>query len=75
MERFSDYMVKDVKKGDCYRADHLIKGHIEKMLTDKKLAADKKSAIMDILARVPPSSLNPFPQPWESCWPIAAGRL
>ncbi|CAF4257062.1 unnamed protein product, partial [Didymodactylos carnosus] len=28
VERFSDYMVKDVKTGECYRADHLIEGEI-----------------------------------------------
>ena len=26
MDRFTDYMVKDVKTGECYRADHLLKG-------------------------------------------------
>ena len=26
MERFADFMVKDVKTGECYRADHLIEG-------------------------------------------------
>lgn len=27
VDRFADYMVKDVKTGDCYRADHLLEGH------------------------------------------------
>lgn len=26
MEKFADYMVKDVKNGECFRADHLLKG-------------------------------------------------
>lgn len=26
VDRFTDYMVKDVKTGECYRADHLLKG-------------------------------------------------
>ena len=26
VDRFADYMVKDVKTGDCYRADHLLEG-------------------------------------------------
>ena len=26
MERFADFMVKDVKTGECFRADHLIEG-------------------------------------------------
>ena len=25
-ERFADYMVKDLKSGECFRADHLIEG-------------------------------------------------
>ena len=43
--RFSDFMVKDVKTGECYRADHLIEAHLEKLLTDKKLTAEKKEDI------------------------------
>lgn len=26
VDRFADYMVKDVKTGECFRADHLVKG-------------------------------------------------
>lgn len=26
MDKFADYMVKDAKTGECYRADHLLKG-------------------------------------------------
>ena len=26
MERFADFMVKDEKTGECFRADHLIEG-------------------------------------------------
>lgn len=32
VDRFSDWMVKDLKTGECFRADHLIKNHIEKLL-------------------------------------------
>lgn len=32
VERFIDWMVKDVVKGDCFRADHLIKNHAEALL-------------------------------------------
>ena len=28
VDRFADFMVKDVKTGDCYRADHLLEGHL-----------------------------------------------
>lgn len=36
VERFADLMVKDVKSGDCFRLDHLIKSHLEKVISDKK---------------------------------------
>ena len=26
VDRFQDYMVKDLKNGECFRADHLIEG-------------------------------------------------
>jgi len=26
VERFADFMVKDAKTGECFRADHLIEG-------------------------------------------------
>ena len=28
VDRFTDVMVRDVKTGDCYRADHLLEGQI-----------------------------------------------
>lgn len=40
--RFTDFMVKDVKTGECFRADHLIEAHLEKKLTDKKLSAEHR---------------------------------
>jgi glycyl-tRNA synthetase len=52
VERFADYMVKDVKTGDCFRADHLIEGHFEKMLSDKKLPEAIKSEIKSILPKI-----------------------
>lgn len=43
VERFTDFMVTDTKTGDCHRADHLLKGHLEALLEDKKapLPSDK----------------------------------
>lgn len=26
VDKFADFMVKDVKNGECFRADHLLKG-------------------------------------------------
>ncbi|XP_005092204.1 glycine--tRNA ligase [Aplysia californica] len=52
VERFQDYMVKDLKTGDCYRADHLIEATFEKMLDDKKTADETKEAIRALLPTI-----------------------
>lgn len=49
VERFADYMVKDIKSGECFRADHLIEAHFEKMLADKKVKDDLKKEVRAIL--------------------------
>jgi len=41
-DRFTDVMVRDEKTGDCYRADHLLEGHLEKLLLNKKISAELK---------------------------------
>ena len=43
VERFTDFMVTDTKTGDCHRADHLLKAHLEALVEDKKapLPSDK----------------------------------
>lgn len=33
---FTDFMVKDVKTGECYRADHLLEAALEAFMEDKK---------------------------------------
>ncbi len=33
VDKFADLMVKDVKNGECFRLDHLIKAHLEKVCT------------------------------------------
>ena len=51
VERFTDFMVTDVKTGDCHRADHLLKGHLEALLEDKKapLQSDKLQVLTPLL--------------------------
>uniref|UniRef100_A0AC35TIX2 Glycine--tRNA ligase n=1 Tax=Rhabditophanes sp. KR3021 TaxID=114890 RepID=A0AC35TIX2_9BILA len=49
VERFIDWMVRDVKTGECFRADHLIKNSIEKLKTDKKTSAQTKEEFEKIL--------------------------
>ena len=43
VERFTDFMVTDLKTGECYRADHLLEAILEGLLEDKKapLPADQ----------------------------------
>jgi len=52
VERFADYMVKDTKTGECFRADHLIEAHLEKMLSDKKVPEATKSEIQSLLPKI-----------------------
>ncbi|VDO28928.1 unnamed protein product, partial [Haemonchus placei] len=52
VDRFADWMVKDVKNGECFRADHLIKNAAEKLIGDKKTDEATKSALQDVLARL-----------------------
>ncbi|KAM9331674.1 glycine--tRNA ligase-like [Pholidichthys leucotaenia] len=42
VDKFADYMVKDVKTGECFRADHLLKAHLKKLMSDEKCSAKKK---------------------------------
>ncbi|MFH4973563.1 hypothetical protein AB6A40_000272 [Gnathostoma spinigerum] len=52
VDRFSDWMVKDVKTGECFRADHLIKNQAEKIMKDKHTTDETKEALKDVLARL-----------------------
>lgn len=38
-------MFQDVKTGECFRLDHLIKQHFEKKVLDKKITEEEKEAI------------------------------
>ncbi|CAL1543894.1 unnamed protein product [Lymnaea stagnalis] len=49
VDRFQDYMVKDLKTGECFRADHLIEATFEKMLEDKKIPDETKAEIRRLL--------------------------
>ncbi|XP_033639760.1 glycine--tRNA ligase-like [Asterias rubens] len=50
IERFADFMVKDLKTGECFRADHLLKAHLEKLIQDKKTTADQRSEYTTVLS-------------------------
>ncbi|KAK7070591.1 hypothetical protein SK128_018439 [Halocaridina rubra] len=53
VDKFADYMVKDVKTGECFRLDHLIKQHFEKRMAEKdtpqaeKELMDRKITLLD----------------------------
>lgn len=45
-------MVKDVSTGECFRLDHLIKAHLEKLAADKKIPEATRDECQDIIVRV-----------------------
>ncbi|KAJ8946487.1 hypothetical protein NQ314_008881 [Rhamnusium bicolor] len=52
VDRFADLMVKDVKTGECFRLDHLIKAHLEKIAADKKTTQETKDECQDIVVKL-----------------------
>ena len=52
VDKFADLMVKDVKNGECFRLDHLIKAHLEKIKMDKKTDEATKAKIDDIVVKL-----------------------
>lgn len=45
-------MVKDIKTGECFRLDHLIKAQLEKLCSDKKATPEFKDECQDIITKV-----------------------
>ena len=45
-------MVKDVRNGECFRLDHLIKNHLEKLVGDKKMDKATKEEYNDIIVQL-----------------------
>jgi glycyl-tRNA synthetase len=45
-------MTKDLKTGECYRLDHLIKAHLEKLASEKTATAELKDECADIVIKV-----------------------
>lgn len=52
VDRFADLMVKDIKNGECFRLDHLIKAQLEKVKADKKSDANTKARCDDIIVKL-----------------------
>ena len=52
VDRFADLMVKDVKNGNCFRLDHLIKAHLEKLASEKGATSELKAECADIVVKL-----------------------
>ena len=52
VDRFADLMVKDMKNGECFRLDHFIKAHLEKVKAEKKTSEDTKARCDDIMVKL-----------------------
>ena len=52
VDRFTDFMVKDLKTGECFRADHLIEAQLEKLILDKKISQETKADMESIVRQV-----------------------
>ncbi|XP_015598508.1 glycine--tRNA ligase [Cephus cinctus] len=52
VDRFADLMVKDVKNGECFRLDHLIKAHLEKVAADKRTDETTRAECTDIIIKL-----------------------
>lgn len=52
VDRFADLMVKDVKNGECFRLDHLIKNHLEKISAVKDATQALKDECADIVIKL-----------------------
>ncbi|KAL9696126.1 hypothetical protein quinque_015411 [Culex quinquefasciatus] len=47
VNRFADLVVKDVKNGNCFRLDQLIKDHLEKLASAKDATKELKDECED----------------------------
>ncbi|XP_011188345.1 glycine--tRNA ligase isoform X1 [Zeugodacus cucurbitae] len=52
VDRFADLMVKDVKTGECFRLDHLIKNALEKLSKEKTATPEVKAECEDIVIKL-----------------------
>lgn len=52
VDRFTDYMVRDAKTGDFFRADHLLEAALEKRVADPATPAELRAECEHILAQI-----------------------
>lgn len=52
VDKFSDLMVKDVDTGDFFRADHLLKDHLDKLAESPDTSPNEKAEILALRERL-----------------------
>lgn len=52
VDKFSDLMVKDAVTDDCYRADHLLRDHLNSLMDAKDVSAEEKDAMLGLRERL-----------------------
>ena len=52
VDRFADFMAKDVNTGECLRADHLLKAHLEKLSEEDDCHFDKYKEYKNVIAQM-----------------------
>uniref|UniRef100_A0A4W6DDP7 Glycine--tRNA ligase n=2 Tax=Lates calcarifer TaxID=8187 RepID=A0A4W6DDP7_LATCA len=52
VDKFADYMVKDARTGECYRADHLLKAHLKKLMSDEKCLVERANRDGGLLVKI-----------------------
>jgi glycyl-tRNA synthetase len=52
VDRFTDFMVRDAKTGDFYRADHILEDRLEKRIKDAATSEAEQKEIEHILAQL-----------------------
>ncbi|GJQ12181.1 hypothetical protein GpartN1_g3972.t1 [Galdieria partita] len=78
VDKFSDMLVKDVETGDCFRADHLLKEQLNKLLQDSNLSAEEKELAETTLTTIDEMDLNEMTKQlkqWNVCSPETGNRL
>ncbi|GJD08163.1 Glycine--tRNA ligase [Galdieria sulphuraria] len=78
VDKFSDMLVKDIETGDCFRADHLLKEQLNKLLQDSNLSVEKRELAETTLTTIDEIDLDEMAKQlkhWKVCSPETGNRL
>ena len=78
VDKFTDYAVKDVKTGQCFRADKLIKEWIEKEKKKKKLTEEKIKELDELAIKIDnyeEKELDEIIERYNICSPDTGNKL